>query len=220
MTDPYAPLKDNSWRELAAIDAALEAGEIDEQGWHSAIAALVVPAYLAAETPQGQSGRTGSAADWERARRPVVDAIDRDGRFLDVGCANGLLMESVAAWSPHRIEPYGLEIAPELAELARRRLPRWADRIFVGNTLDWQAPRRFTYVRANLDYVPRHRRLELVERLLSFAERLIVGVYNEERGARPTEDLLRSFGLEPAGRSDYPHPTKAGIDYRVFWIDG
>ncbi len=220
MTDPYAPLKDNSWRELAAIDAALEAGEIDEQGWHSAIAALVVPAYLAAETPQGQSGRTGSAADWERARRPVVDAIDRDGSFLDVGCANGLLMESVAAWSPHRIEPYGLEIAPELAELARRRLPRWADRIFVGNTLDWQAPRRFTYVRANLDYVPRHRRLELVERLLSFAERLIVGVYNEERGARPTEDLLRSFGLEPAGRSDYPHPTKAGIDYRVFWIDG
>ena len=219
-SDEVEALKDGGWRELAAIDAALERGEIDEEGWHRAVAAIIVPAYLAADTPWGQSGKSGDEALWEEARRPIADAIDRDGAFLDVGCASGYLMESIVRWSPHRIEPYGLEIAPELAELARRRLPRWADRIFVGNTLDWQAPRRFTYVRANLDYVPRHRRLELVERLLSFAERLIVGVYNEERGARPTEDLLRSFGLEPAGRSDYPHPTKAGIDYRVFWIDG
>ena len=35
----------------------------------------------------------------ERARRPIVSAIDRDGTFLDVGCANGLLMESLATWA-------------------------------------------------------------------------------------------------------------------------
>ena len=43
--DPYAPLKDNSWRELADIDHLLAKGEIDEAEWHRAIADLVVPAY-------------------------------------------------------------------------------------------------------------------------------------------------------------------------------
>jgi hypothetical protein len=53
-----------------------------------------------------------------------------------VGCANGLLMESVAAWCAERglaVEPYGVDISPALAELARRRLPRWDGRIWTGN---------------------------------------------------------------------------------------
>jgi hypothetical protein len=37
-------------------------------------------------------------------------------------------MESVVEWADHRIEPYGLDIAPRLVELARERLPHWADR--------------------------------------------------------------------------------------------
>jgi hypothetical protein len=58
MSDPYAPLKDNAWQEIAEIDARLEPGEIDEAGWHAEIARLIVPAYLAAETPG--SRRIGS----------------------------------------------------------------------------------------------------------------------------------------------------------------
>ena len=61
-------------------------------------------------------------------------------------------MESMAAWAG--VEPYGLEISPELAELARRRLPQWADRIWVGNAPTWTPPRRFDVVRTGLDYVP------------------------------------------------------------------
>jgi hypothetical protein len=49
--DPLAGLKERRWRELAEIDARLERGEIDETSWHCEVAALVVPAYLAAETP-------------------------------------------------------------------------------------------------------------------------------------------------------------------------
>ncbi|MDQ3690493.1 MAG: hypothetical protein M3406_10750, partial [Chloroflexota bacterium] len=59
--DPYASLKDLGWREVAEIDARLERGEIDEAGWHAEMAGLVVPAYLAAETPWGASGKSGSA---------------------------------------------------------------------------------------------------------------------------------------------------------------
>jgi SAM-dependent methyltransferase len=217
-SDEVEALKDGGWREIAAIDAALERGEIDEEGWHHAMAQLVVPAYLAAETPWGQSGKSGDAALWEEARRHVVDAIERDGSFLDVGCASGYLMESVVRWSPHRVEPYGLEIAPELAELARRRLPQWADRIFVGNALTWEPLRRFDFVRTGLDYVPRRRRRELVEQLLGFCDRVIVGSFNEQVEERALERDVESWGFTIAGRSERAHRDPRVVR-RVFWID-
>jgi SAM-dependent methyltransferase len=85
---------------------------------------------------------------WPSAR--VTFWTNRDGTFLDVGCANGHLMECAVGWlaeSGYRIEPYGLDILPELAALARQRLPRWADRIVVGNAIDWIPERRFDFVR-------------------------------------------------------------------------
>lgn len=74
LSDPSAPLKERAWSEVAGIDAALERGEIDEEGWHRAIADLLVPAYLAADTPWGGSGMTGGEREWEGSRRLVVDA--------------------------------------------------------------------------------------------------------------------------------------------------
>jgi SAM-dependent methyltransferase len=218
--DPYAHLKDGAWRELAEIDRRLEQGEIDEDGWHEEVGALVVPAYLAATTPWEQSGKSGDRADWEHARSLIADAIDRDGTFLDVGCANGYLMESVVRWSPYAVEPYGLDIAPELAALARRRLPNWSERIYVGNALAWDPPRPFDYVRTNLDYVPAARRGALAERLLSYAGRLIIGVFNEHETERTTEESLRSCGFEAAGGATRRHRRKAGMEYRVLWLDG
>lgn len=217
--DPYAYLKDRGWREVARIDARLERGEINEAGWHRAMAEIIVPAYLAAETPWEGSGKSGTAEDWEHARSHLADAIDRDGSFLDVGCANGFLLESMPSWTSHTLDRYGLDIAPELVDLARSRLPELADRLFVGNALRWQPPRRFTYVRTGLEYVPRHRRHELVERLVEWCERLIVGVFNEETHARPTEELLRSWGYAIAGRSERANRKKPGMEYRVLWID-
>jgi 2-polyprenyl-3-methyl-5-hydroxy-6-metoxy-1,4-benzoquinol methylase len=90
-------------------------------------------AYLETHDPRAQSGFRGSAERWEAARRPIVEAIDRPGAFLDVGCANGLLMESIADWSPFPIETYGVDFAPGLVELARGRLPQWADRVWLGD---------------------------------------------------------------------------------------
>jgi hypothetical protein len=218
-TDPYAPLKDLGWREIAAIDAQLERGEIDEAGWHLEMARLIVPAYLAAETPWEGSGKQGSGEDWEYARSHIAQAIDRDGSFLDIGSANGYLLECLPRWTPHQLDRYGLDIAPELVDLARRRLPELAERLWVGNALSWEPPHRFTYIRTGLEYVPRRRRRDLVERLLGWCERLIIGVFNEEAQARPTEELLRSWGHRVAGRSERAHPRKPGMEYRALWID-
>src|SRR5919107_1049861 len=95
---------------------------------------------LAGTNPPQQSGFGRDERDWERYRRVVTAPIDRDGTSLDIGCANGLLMESVAAWAAEegfQVEPYGLDLIESLATLARRRLPQWEHRIFSDNVMDW-----------------------------------------------------------------------------------
>jgi SAM-dependent methyltransferase len=161
--------------------------------------------YLRGEDPRAQSGFGGDEARWKAARRPIAEAVDRPGSFLDVGCANGYLLESLVRWSRHRLEPYGLDSAPALVELARERLPRWADRIFLGDAPTWELPQRFDFVRTELVYAPKRRQAELVERLLADVVapggRLIVCGYGSPRSNVPTHpvcELVRSFGYEPA----------------------
>ena len=55
-------LKERAWQQVAAIDRALAEGRIDEDAWHQAMAALIKPAYLAAENPYAQAGHGGNAA--------------------------------------------------------------------------------------------------------------------------------------------------------------
>jgi SAM-dependent methyltransferase len=181
------------------------------------MSAIFDAAYLEAENPRGQSGFGGDDARWEVGRRPVADAIDRDGTFLDIGCANGYLMECVVRWSAHRVEPYGLDFAPAVAELARRRLPQWADRIFVGNALTWEPPRRFDFVRTELVYVPEQRRREytarLVETFLAPGGRLIVCSYGSPRSGLATDpvgDQLRTYGFEPELEREAEAPEGGG----------
>ena len=65
MTDISIQLaKNRAWPLLERLNAALEAGEIDEAQWYREIAAVIVPAYLAGEDPRTQSGSSGDDADW------------------------------------------------------------------------------------------------------------------------------------------------------------
>lgn len=227
---PIELAKDRAWSLVQRLNAALDAGEIDEAQWHREVAAVIVPAYLAGEDPRAQSGTSGDDADWAYKRGLIADAVNRSGTLLDVGCASGYLMETLVGWCQergHKIEPYGLDIAPELADLARRRLPHWRDRIFVGNALHWTDPRRFDFVRTGLEYVPPCRQRDLVERLLrdvvAPGGRLIIGTYNEEcdetRTGPSEEERVASWGYAIAGRTERSHLTDARLVYRVFWID-
>ena len=198
--------------------------DASDRAWFDEIRAWLENAYLATDDPYAQSGKSGGTERWTLGRKPIAEAIDRDGTFLDVGCANGLLMESIVAWARergHRVEPYGLDISPRLAALARSRYPAWGERVHVGNALFWSPPRRFDFVRTELEYVPRYRAPELVAHLLDRTVapggRLVVCGY----GTDTAEDVgatLRRWGYAVAGETA-GRDLEGRVLVRVAWID-
>ncbi len=183
---------------------------------------------LKAPDEYGRSSFQGDAGRWEALRRPCVKAVDRSGSFLDMGCANGLFLESAVEWAAqggHVLEPYGLDHSAALAEMARARLRLGEDRIFVGDCFKWEPPRRFDFVRRELVYVPGDRRREyvarLVDRFLAPGGRLIVASYGTRGGIPPAQDvaaLLGGLGFAVAGQAEGRDPWSDKTLTRVAWV--
>lgn len=158
------------------------------------------------------------AGSGEKAGEILVDALEGDGTFLDGACADGSLMEDVqrrAGRRGLRIEPYGVELVPGVAELARRRLPRWADRIWTGDLLSWTPPRRFDTVRIGLGHAAPALGERLVARVLEHVVapggRLLVGPYAEDAESYGTVEQVRDWGF-PVGRIlEVPHPDPGTV---------
>lgn len=225
VSDSARDAQEHGWRRFDEIDAAYRAGTLDLEGWHEAVRSIVEPVYLAADTPEGGSGHHGSPQEWERTRSIVMEAIHAPGTFLDVGCANGLLMDSVYRWGAARgvsIEPYGVEISQPISDVARARYPQWADRIWAANAATWIPPRRFDYVRTATEYVPADRRRHYLQHLLDHVVapggRLVVGKLNELRTDEPMADWARGTGFPVGGEVRRPanHPE---VEHTVFWMD-
>jgi SAM-dependent methyltransferase len=208
----------SSWRRKAdELDRERSQHEIDDEQWFGGMAAIFEAAYLLGDNPRKQSGFGGDDARWEVARRPIATAIDRDGTFLDIGCASGYLMECLVRWTPHHTEPYGLDLTPAVADLARRRLPQWADRIFAGNAFTWQPPMRFDFVRTEFEYVPEERQRAFLDRLLAEfvapGGRLILCGYGSPRSnvaTHPVRTIVRSFGFDPELELEAEAPEGGG----------
>lgn len=203
---------------LCRLAADLRRQGVNDATWTRDTVRLLEEHYLRAPTPEGQSGKSGDAALWELSRRLVVRPVHHDGTFLDLGCANGLLMESVHRWAAEdgrRLDPYGLDASERLVALARHRLPHWRDRFFVADALTWVPGRRFDFVHTMADLAPPPRRPAWLRRVLDTmvapGGRLIIRDY------RGIGDRLRSWGLPVAGttvqeRGDRPAQEAAWLD--------
>ncbi len=209
-----------------------------DDDYHQRILGWLEDSYLAADERGDVFGGSGCGArdmaHWEARRRVIAGAFDHDGRWLDVGCANGLLMETLTQWvaeKGHRIEPYGLELSERIAVRARKRLPRWAGRIWTGNVMNWEPPMRFDYVTVLADCVPERRRSDLIRRLASRflhpGGRLVLSCYTPGafiagRVATDVEsagDLIRQAGFSPLGEAVARDAASGIVKVRTAWVD-
>jgi SAM-dependent methyltransferase len=197
--------------------------------WFLSLKNILEEAYLKHDEPWKQSGFMGTEERWVSLRKPVADCIDKSGSFLDIGCANGYLLECCIKWAAERninIEPYGLDISETLLDLAKRRLPLYANNFFTGNAFTWIPPKRFDFVRTELVYVPDEFESQYIVFILNNhlnpGGKLLVASYGEGfaiqeleqrtfKGQHVTNDIverLNELGLNPIGYKDGYDPVK------------
>jgi 2-polyprenyl-3-methyl-5-hydroxy-6-metoxy-1,4-benzoquinol methylase len=66
-----------------------------------------------------QSGFSGGAERWRAERESILDPIHSDGEILDIGCANGYLLECLVTWAKDRginLTPHGLDHGARLID--------------------------------------------------------------------------------------------------------
>jgi SAM-dependent methyltransferase len=189
------------------MEQSVEADELER--WFAEMKAVLEPAYLSGEQPWQQSGvglhSPHAFANWQARRKVIADIVDRSGSFLDIGCANGFLLECVMQWVAKRglsIVPFGLDLSAPLVARARERLPECSGNLFVGNAWDWEPPQRFDFVRTELVYVPDELQPDyltrLLERFLLPSGCLLVAEYRARGATTPNltiDETMRAFGF-------------------------
>src|SRR4051812_23220737 len=96
-----------------------------ERSWLESIRESLEEEYLSGKEPWEQSGFFGSYERWLRLRRSIAECVDGPGSFLDIGCANGFLLECIDGWCRERgiaLELFGIDVLPSLIALAQERL--------------------------------------------------------------------------------------------------
>lgn len=181
--------------------------------------------YLAESDPLRQSGYGGGGERWRAERSVILDALNGDGELLDVGCANGYLLECLLEWGAGRgiaLTPYGVDCSAGLIELARHRQPQFREHFYIANAWDWIPPRRFRYVYAVCDCVPAPFLERFVRDLLANTVapggRVILGAYGNRSRAEappPVQTLLTGFGHTVRGSASAGVPEVA----RYAWIE-
>jgi 2-polyprenyl-3-methyl-5-hydroxy-6-metoxy-1,4-benzoquinol methylase len=196
--------------------------------WFEAMRRDFARSYLGSENPWRQSGWGSTPERWRLAREVILSAVEYSGAFLDVGCANGLLLECLMAWAKERdiaIEPHGIDLVPELIELARERLPAYAANFAAANAFTWKSSRRYDYVHLLLESAPPLHHREYLRRFFDTSVapggRLIVSNY----GSRSKNELpidvagyLGELGFEVAG-SAAASEDDGFVLTRTAWIE-
>jgi SAM-dependent methyltransferase len=178
-------------------------------------------AYLANSDPIRQSGFGGGAERWRAEREPILDGVNGSGAFVDLGCANGYLLECLVDWGRARalsLIPYGVDHSAALIDLARIRFPGLESHFVVANSWWWRPAEPIRFVYTLHDAVPRDYLGDYLKRLLEEVVapggRLIVGAYgSRSRGlaAFHVAQFMRELQMSVAGQTTGGNPPIVNI---------
>jgi hypothetical protein len=143
------------------------------------------------------------------------------------GLRERLSVGTLPTWIARRgfaLEPFGLELIPSVADLARTRLPNLAERIYTGDVTQWEPPRRWTFITALTDAVPPGGLPGLVYRLLDrFAEpggRVIISSYGSSRRREPADAVAERLTADRFEVAGFAQAIESGIIVtQTAWID-
>ncbi|MCL2772003.1 MAG: class I SAM-dependent methyltransferase [Oscillospiraceae bacterium] len=209
----------------AYIDAALKSNEISKDEWYELNNFYFTKLYLSTDNPRAQSGHGGDEYHYIFAHLPIIEAVYKNGTFCDVGCANGHLMEMLYKWGAavgFDLQMYGVDISEGLLELAKKRLPQWHDRFFLGNAFYWKPEHKFDYIHNSADVPVNDKRKyyeHLMENYLADGGRMIVGPYWYENEDTAEKQIIDNVGMPPAGYAIKTHYSKPDMLRKVMWFD-
>jgi SAM-dependent methyltransferase len=77
----------------------------------------------------------------------LLGLIKHDGRIIDLGCGNGLLLKLLMEKCSHLLVPFGVDFLEKSIEQAKSEiLPEFKQNFFVGNVVDFSFPGKFEYI--------------------------------------------------------------------------
>lgn len=178
----------------------------------------------------------GALEDWEKERKFITQAINRDGTILDIGCANGFLLRSLQEWSDKNLIPYGIDTYPDRLKLARKMFPEqssnfqvtsWRDLIKATPEQLQQVgfPTQFDMIYWNVwdnfDLDTEEGRLILgrLPEMVVDGGRVILGFYNHDKAesvkrAEELKILAEKLGFNVTGVMENPNGSQV-----MTWID-
>lgn len=165
----------------------------------------------------------GSKEMWRLAREVILEGVHKDGTFLDIGCANGVLARDLCVWAKERninLIPFGIDIDKELIKECKRKLPKFKMNFIVAHRCKFKPNMKFTFICTYFSPKNWWKRDEFLKSCLEMLEpggRLILTRYDDKIDEfLLLEEYLREngpkLGFSVVGSAEVKGMTK------VFWV--
>jgi ribosomal protein L11 methylase PrmA len=122
---------------------------------------------------------------WVEQRKFIADMIDQSGSVMDYGCANGFLLKCLQSWSPHTLEPWGMDIDDEALRKAKQLFPQARNHFMTpkGFSEGTVSQKKFDFVYWNVwdDFPFDEKGIRLLNNLMKITEaggKTILGFYD------------------------------------------
>ncbi len=171
---------------------------------------------------------------WTKIRSFISKSINKGGKFLDIGCANGFLLRCLQEWCDYKIEPYGIDKSRDSIKQAKELFPLQRKNFIVKDLFKLPKsgleevsrlglPTKYDFIYWNVwDTIKfvNQKEVDAVKKMLEAVSangRLVFGFYNNDN-KQNMEDMKKIKKLEEKG-FNFSGVLDNGLNDIIAWID-